>query len=166
MSEAFIEDLRVQQVAEAYSLDAVDFAKSSFSLILDWSDASVRHVETTLGRLHEDLPSAKSSEEQILGFAKMFGSYVGEVHRKNHGSSWGMITLNGESFPGMRATTGKLFWPWGRAQNRIVDGPENNMWHYYQFLVGGPELLAGASFPPATSQSAPNKPWWRRILGG
>jgi hypothetical protein len=161
MSQTFVEDARVQQVAEAYSLDAVDFAKSSFRLDLDWSDSCVRHVETILDRLHRDVPNAAPSEDQIFGFAKMLGSYVGEVHRKNHGGRWGLVTLDGESFPGMRDAGGRLFWPWGRAQNRIVEGPENNVWHYYQVLVGGAEGLAEPQ-APGTPQ---RKPWWKRIFG-
>ena len=69
-------------------------------------------------------------------FAKMFGSYVGEVYRKNHGATWGMVEMSGQSFPGLKAELdGTLFWPWGRARNRLTDGAENNVWHYYSELI-------------------------------
>ncbi len=159
MSRAFREDPRLQQVAEAYSLDAVDFAKSSFGIALDWSDSSVRHIETVLAHLHQDVPKARPSEEQVHGFAKTLGSYVGEVHRRNHGGCWGIVTLNGDSFPGMRAPSGRLFWPWGRAQNRIVDGAQNNMWHYYQVLVDESELRASSASPEPQGT-----PWWKGLF--
>jgi hypothetical protein len=165
MSETFAPDPRIQQIAEAYAIDAVDFAKASFRLTLDGSDESVRHVETILARLHADLPTSKPSEEQIYSFAKLLGSYVGEVYRKNHGGAWGMVTMRGgESFPGMQSATHSLFWPCGQAKNRIVDGPENNLWHYYQVLTGGPEAVSFKSEPDPVHEL--KKPWWKRLLGG
>ena len=32
----------------------------------------------------------------------------------------------------MKAAKGVEFWPWGRVYQRLVEGPENNVWHYYQ----------------------------------
>jgi hypothetical protein len=72
-----------------------------------------------------------------MGFAKMFGSYIGEVYRKNHGATWGLVEMAGQRFPGLKSESAAstLFWPWGRPQNRLVDGAENNVWHYYSDLV-------------------------------
>ena len=112
----FVEDDKIRQIAEAYSLDAVDFARENFKVTLDWSDGSVRDIESILDRFHKELPIAKPSEEQIGQFGKMFGSYVGEVFRRNHSAKWGMVTLGEEGFPGMQAErTGGEFWPWGNA---------------------------------------------------
>ena len=165
MTPTFAPDPRIEQVAEAYALDAVDFAKSAFRLKLDWSDESVRHVETMLAELHNQVESAQPDEEKIFTFGKMFGSYVGEVYRKRHGGVWGMVTLDGQTFTGMQAPSGTNFWPWGRAQNRIVNGPEDNIWHYYQILVGKgrPATASPALAPPEQQQE---KPWWKRLFGG
>ncbi len=79
------------------------------------------------------------TEEQVSTFAKMLGSYVGEVFRRNHGAEWGMVTLGDDSIPGLRASgSEQLFWPMGKVQKRLVNGPEDNVWHYYQDLVGTP----------------------------
>jgi hypothetical protein len=79
---------------------------------------------------------AKPSEDQILQFSKMFGSYVGEVFRRNHGARWGMVTVGGDTLPGMEANKSRSrFWPWGRVQDRLVNGAEDNVWHYYQLLA-------------------------------
>lgn len=144
-------------MAEAYALDAVNFASKTSVGKLDWSDSSVAHVETILGSLHAQAATAKPTPEQVFQFAKAFGSYVGEVFRRNHGATWGMVTLQGQSFPGLKADgTAGLFWPWGRAQNRLSNGPEDNIWHYYQELL----RRSGASAPePPTAQK---KSWWQR----
>lgn len=137
MTEAgFVVDDKVQKIAEAYALDAVDFARDHFGLHLDWSDGSVQHIETILTRFHNEIARAKPSEDQIIQFAKMFGSYVGEVFRRNHGARWGIVTVGGATFPGMEANRSRSrFWPWGKVQNRLVNGAEDNVWHYYQLLA-------------------------------
>jgi len=136
MNETFRADDNIAQIAEAYALDCIDVARSNFETELDGSDASVELVEQMLGRLHEQLPAAKPTPEQIGAFAKMFGSYVGEVYRRQHGATWGIVRIGEEELAGMQATTGGwCFWPWGRAHERITEGAANNMWHYYQSLL-------------------------------
>jgi hypothetical protein len=68
-------------------------------------------------------------------FAKVFGSYIGEVYRRNHGGEWGMVDLDGQKFPGIKNKFGTSFWPWGRALNRITQGSENNVTDYYKTLL-------------------------------
>lgn len=161
MPEAFAEDPKVQQVAEAYAQDAVDFARNQFKLSLDWSDASVAHIEAMLAVLHEQMAAAKPSAEQIFQFAKLFGSYVGEVFRRNHGATWGITTLEGQSFPGLKASgAAGLFWPWGRAQNRIQNGPEDSVWHYYQHLISR-NGTSSAPLPETPKRAT----WWQRQRG-
>ena len=161
MSENFTEDSKIQQIAEAYALDAIDFAKDNFKLKLDWSDASISQIESMLDVFHKQMATSKPSDEQIFQFAKMFGSYVGEVFRRNHGAKWGIINLQGQEFPGLNANgTGGLFWPWGRAQNRMSNGPEDNMWHYYQVL-----LERNGTNGKATSTSTQKKSLWDRLRG-
>jgi hypothetical protein len=142
---SFTPDEKIQKIAEAYSLDARDFLCDHFRVKLDWSDASIQEIEKAMDTFSRQAQSAKPTEEQVMGFAKMFGSYVGEVYRKNHGATWGMVEMSGQSFPGLKAElNGTLFWPWGRARNRLVDGAENNVWHYYSQLPKKP----GTPEPP------------------
>jgi hypothetical protein len=77
-------DHSIQLIAEAYALDAVDIAKQNFNIDLDWTEESIKTVETILDKLHCSLKKAKPSEEHILQFVKAFGSYIGEVYRKYH----------------------------------------------------------------------------------
>ena len=136
-NQNFLADQKVQQIAEAYSLDAIDLAKNQFGITLDWSDASVGNVEQMLAQMHTSYITVtpRPTEAQVMSFAKAFGSYVGEVYRRNHGGEWGMVTLNGQKFPGMRTKSGTNFWPWGRASNRITNGSEDNMLDYYRVLL-------------------------------
>jgi hypothetical protein len=162
----FEPDNKIQQVAEAYAEDAIELAGKHYGLKLDWTDESVKHVETVLASLYDDIPNAKPTDEQIFQFAKALGSYVGEVFRRNHGAVWGTVTLGTDSFPGMRADrTGGEFWPWGKAYNRLKNGPEDNVWHYYCFLRSkdgrGPELKELDPWSPA-----PRVSWWRKMFGG
>lgn len=161
MPEAFAEDPNLQQIAEAYALDAVDFARDRFKLSLDWSDASVAHIETMLAEFHRQIHSVKPTDEQVLQFAKLFGSYVGEVFRRNHGATWGIVSLEGQSFPGLKASgPAGLFWPWGRVQNRIRNGPEDDVWHYYQYL-----LSRNGNYPPSPPETTKRRTWWQRLRG-
>jgi hypothetical protein len=133
--------------------------RDRFKLALDWSDASVAHIETLLAKCHEQM--VNPTDEQVLQFAKLFGSYVGEVFRRTHGATWGIVTLDHQSFPGLKGSgPAGLFWPWGRARNRIRNGPEDNVWHYYQHLLSrnGVSPLS----PPATTNK---RTWWQRLWG-
>ncbi|KRB07984.1 hypothetical protein [Lysobacter sp. Root690] len=164
MAENFTEDRRIQEIAEAYSMDAIDFARDHFKLELDWRDGSVAHIETMLSVFHDQLAKAEPSDEQIFGFAKMFGSYVGEVFRRNHGATWGLVKLGGESFPGLQASDSSgLFCPWERTRRRILNGSQDNVWDYYQALVtrdGG-----NGAAPTSITPMMQKKSWWDRLRG-
>ncbi len=135
MPKNFQPDPRVTQIAEAYSLDAIDLAARNFGWTLDWSEPSIRLVEEMLGQLHEEMADEQPPEDAIWTFAKAFGSYLGEVLRRHHGGEWGLVTMDGQSLPGFQQKNGALCWPWSRAQKRLVNGPEDNVWHYYSVLV-------------------------------
>jgi len=116
----------------------------------------VQKVEVILDDLYrqKQVMEPPPSEEQVVTFAKMLGSYIGEVFRRNHGAAWGMVTFAGDSIPGLRATgTEHLFWPMGKVQKRLVNGYEDNVWHYYQSLL--------------TDHRKSRRWWqrWRRWLG-
>ncbi len=161
MSDDFAPDPNIQKIAEAYALDAVDFAKDNLNTHLDWSDESVNKIESILAIFHDQIGQAEPPEEKILQFSKMFGSYVGEVYRKNHGATWGMVTLGDESFPGMKdERSGVKFWPWGRARNRIAQGPGDSIWDYYNYLLSetgdnSEDGVVGKARPQR------KRPWWK-----
>lgn len=136
-NQTFVADTNIQKVAEADALDAVDYSKRQFGISLDWTDASILNVEKALGFFHSSYMTTtpRPTEEQVMSFAKAYGSYVGEVYRRNHGGQWGLANLNGQKFPGFLTKNRTSFWPWARAFNRIIQGPENNIADYYQALL-------------------------------
>ena len=132
----FTEDKNISQITEAYALDAIDVARNNFGVILDWSEKSIKDIESILDLLHQKNLENPPPEEMILKFSKVFGSYVGEIYRRNHGGKWGVVTMDGESFPGLQGEDRKqIIWPWGKVNNRIKNGSEDNVWDYYQLIT-------------------------------
>ncbi len=135
--QRFTPDSNVQQMAEAYAQLAVTHAKAEAGIILDWSDSSIESVEKTLVLIHASFISTKPTltEEDAMPLAKVFGSYIGEVYRRNHGGTWGIVSIGGQEFPGVQTNSGVQFWPWGRTLNRIMHGSESNVLDYYRALL-------------------------------
>lgn len=136
----FKENADVAKVAEAYSLDCIDFVKKSFGIELDWSDSSVQVVEDLLSQLSSAVNSPNPPpKERVSDFSKIFGFYVGEVYRKNHGGVvWGDIFISGQKYYGLgseKDTKAPRFWPTVKANKRIVLGDSENVWHYYQAII-------------------------------
>jgi hypothetical protein len=132
----FTPDEKIQAIADAYALDACDFLRDHFEVDLDWSDDSIQQIESVMDTFHRQIAESKPSDDQVMQFAKMFGSYIGEVYRKNHGGAWGIVELDGHRVPGIKASSSDtLFWPWVRARNRLVDGSSDNVWHYFCALI-------------------------------
>ncbi|MDP9912375.1 hypothetical protein J2W27_004501 [Variovorax boronicumulans] len=155
MSFVASEEIKREAMAECIRLS--DYVLGTFGGKLDWTDESIEKVEELLDYFHQQAQNDKPTEAEVFAFAKGFGSYIGEVYRRNHGAEWGLVTLSGSTFPGLRSDSGIEFWPWGRAQQRIVEGPSNNVWHYYQTLVA----RGTVKITPTSSATT----WWRRILG-
>ena len=65
----FVHDDKLQQIAEAYALDACDFLRDHFHVTLDWSDSSIEHLETVMDRFHREAAKARPSPEQVMQFA-------------------------------------------------------------------------------------------------
>ena len=132
----FEPDPAIDAIADAYSLDAVDLARMNFGVRLNWSIESLRAVEIILTQLHDAIPEKHPSEDTIVTFSKAFGSYVGEVIRREHGGCWGWVTLQGNRIVGVQFDHPRIaLWPWSRVYKRLKDGPEENVWHYYQLTV-------------------------------
>ena len=136
----FVADPATQQEAEASAKEATIIALRQFNLKLDGGEGSVDDIERALERLHSvyAVASPKPPDADLMPIAKAFGAYVGEVYRKNHGATWGLVTLNGNTYPGLRTASGVNVWPVGRVLNVITDGPDNNIAYFYRKLVDGP----------------------------
>jgi len=134
---SFASDDNIHKIATGSARDAVELAKTQFGLDLDWSDDSVAEVEKAMAWLRACYSSddPRPTENQVSATAVGFGSYIGEVFRRNHGGQWGIVTLGEEKKPGLRADGGLTFWPWVQVRARITGIDEENVADYYQGLL-------------------------------
>ncbi len=114
--------------------EAVHTARTAYGLTLDYSPKSVEAVEAILAKLHEEhkgspFPLAREKEE-----GWRWGAYVGEVILRLSPGHWEADHPAGGkgSFP-VRVARGDSF-PIGWCRKRIVNGPEDNVWHKFQIL--------------------------------
>jgi len=134
----FTPEPKIQKVAEAYMLDCIDFVKKQFKLELDGSDSSVLKLEPILDNLSNNVKAGNMPPERVETFAKMFGFYIGETYRKNHGDViWGRVTINGQKYYGLGKTeTNEAFiWPVSNVLKRIHLGSEANIATYYSAIT-------------------------------
>ena len=131
----------VADIMQGYSQDAVDMAYERFHVNLDFSEDSLELVEKILSTLHEILLKDKEessesapSQDQIWGMAKMWGGYVGEVIKRRWGGKWttGRKKFSNETIS--LYTRDTIIFPPTKVYQRIVNGPEDNIWDYYRVL--------------------------------
>ena len=124
-----------------YAQAAVSYARDVAHRQLDYSEGSLQVVELILEKYHHDLPRGwfarllkrGPSEEEIERMARMFGSYLGEVIRRNLGGEWQPEHPLSPEIPGM-LVGGTMIAPWLKVYKRIVDGPGANLLFYYKVL--------------------------------
>ena len=128
----------------AYAQDAVDHAKSSSDITLDYSLESVRRVEQVLERLYTAVPRGVlgrlfgrgPSAQGLLTMSKMYGGYVGEVLRRAAGGEWDIDTevVPGQNTVCLRKGENRI-WPPSKVHKRLTNGPEDNVWYYSQVIL-------------------------------
>ncbi|HEV8320016.1 MAG TPA: hypothetical protein VG389_00270 [Myxococcota bacterium] len=133
----------VNDIMAAYALDAVDHANTRFHIDLDFSVESVHDVEGILRVLYDDRPTGVlarifgwgPSQDVLHTFVMMYGAYVGEVLRREAGGEWFLDTdiSPGFTMPGLRKHDARV-WPPARVGKRLSNGPEDNVWHYFQAI--------------------------------
>jgi len=137
-----VDELTISDVMQAYAEDAVDLARQRYSIDLDYSEASVKDVEAILTTMYYALPTdllsrllrRRPTDEQIWQMAKVWGGYVGEVMRRQWGGEWVTET---KAQPGTVITLrirGDDIFPPATVHKRLVSGPADSVWHYYQVL--------------------------------
>ena len=135
----FEADPEVPEIAEAYYQDCINMVKGQFKLDLDGSDESIKLIESVLDNLSEHVKKSDMDKNRVYNFAKMFGFYIGEVYRKNHGNViWGNVTIDGTQYYalGKAKDNTPFFWPVANVMKRIYNGREANIHHYYSVIVG------------------------------
>jgi len=131
MNSTFIPDPQLQEVATFAAEKCATFLAQKFGKKPDYSDQFVAEVEDVMNLLHIDLPTSKPPEDVVQDMATIFGSYLGETFRRNQGGQWGIS--NG--IPALRTPQGIECYPWMRAWKRLTNGDEDNVLHWYQYLL-------------------------------
>ena len=100
-SEVFVEipDNKRREVSVAAET-AVTIAKRDFGTDLDYSLASLRHVESILAHLQESGTRGELSTDTSQAQVVYWGAYVGEVARRSNAGRWRQDTRFG-GFPGL-----------------------------------------------------------------
>lgn len=132
-------DTTVPDIAEAYYQDCIQMVKGQFQVELDGSDESIAHIEYVLDNLSEHVRVNGMSKNRVYNFAKMFGFYIGEVYKRNHGGViWGNVMIDGTEYYalGKSKDNSPFFWPVLNVMKRIYKGKEANIHQYYLAIVG------------------------------
>ena len=118
-------------------LAAVAHAKVSYGIDLDFTPESVRLVEQILEDIHDK--NGKGLWRRLLGrglsgdaaakLARMYGSYVGESLLRTWGGRWEKdhAVAGAGSYPIF--CRGNESFPLGWCYKRLMNGPEDNVWH-------------------------------------
>ncbi len=133
----------ITEMMSAYAEDAVDFAHNNFGITLDYTNESVRHVETMAEKLVQARPKnfvtrlfrKSPSEEELQSVYKMLGGYIGEVYRRAKGGEW---AINKE-FQALGVKQGESWiFPPAKVHKRLTNGAEDNLWSYFSVLLAEP----------------------------
>jgi len=126
-----------EQFISYASDEAVADAKKYDGITLNYGIASIKDVDTVLGRVHTSYV-ANPSSVHADGVAAEYGAYVGETIRRNEpGTYW---TRDSEK---MGEKTYPLHWgkneafPMAWCAHRIINGDEDSIWSKYSILKEG-----------------------------
>ena len=132
-----MEEPTISAMMEAYSLDAVDYAKSHFDITLDFTESSVEKVELIVSKLYDSIHRSflsklfydSPSDDEIETISKVLGAYIGEVFIQEHGGVWGyneqLLTL------GIQSGDNWLF-PCTKVFKRLTKGEEDSLICFYE----------------------------------
>lgn len=116
------------------ALDAVDTSKRLFNITLDFSAESIETVEKMLAALHTMVKRDAPTREQILNYAKVYAAYIGQVMILQWGGEWREEKEYQLSNGPALHVNGQHLFLLSKVFRRLVQGQEENVWHYYQTL--------------------------------
>lgn len=131
-----IEFRSTQELMTWLAQQAVEAARDNDRVELDYSPESIEKVEQVLAGLHDQHKAGRLSAG-VNGLAMAYGGYIGEVIRRAEpGSKWEQDhhVAGPKSYP-IHWRGGESF-PMTWAHKRIINGPEDNVWHKYLVLKG------------------------------
>ena len=122
---------KLELMFKGYALDAVDFTNQNFKKQLNFSEDSIKDVEECLDALSRTRAQYKPTNEQLYNTAKMYAGYIGQVIKLKWGGDWrDESEYSLENGPALKINDQQLFLV-SKIYRRIVNGPEDNIWHFY-----------------------------------
>ncbi|MBP2655177.1 MAG: hypothetical protein H6Q73_2746 [Firmicutes bacterium] len=122
---------KLELMFKGYALDAVDVTKQNFNKHLDFSEESIKDVEACLDILSKTREKYKPSDEETLIMAKTYAGYIGQVIKLRWGGDWkDEKDYSFDNGPALKVKETHLFLV-SKVYRRIVNGPEDNVWHSY-----------------------------------
>lgn len=129
----------VAEMAEAYAEQAVRTA-AGLNCLLDYSEESLMRMETIL-----DQPSIQQAQPDISETCKIWGSYLGEVVRRQFGGDWSIETYPGKQFATLTLTVnGSRLFPSMKVHRRLTQGTDESLWSFYQMVRARLQSAPGA----------------------
>jgi len=113
---------------------------------LDYSNASIEAVEQQLAGFHDQLQASRidpkgnplPSEREFQTLCFYFGTYIAEVLKRTYGGTWSNESAlhPGHDIPTFHVGVDRMeIWPQMKVEKRLRNGPEDNVWHYFQLTV-------------------------------
>jgi hypothetical protein len=132
----FVPKAEMAEKAQHDAQEAISSGARDFGITLDGSLASIRNVDAILNQIRGLASSPEFTKETTEGFARIFGSYFGEVLRQALGATWGMERIFSNWVPVMCIGPSEIvFNPLRWAKERIAAEPGRDLWTYYETLV-------------------------------
>ena len=145
---------KLEKMAEQAVIDAWQHHR----IALDFTTNSVQSEERVLAQMHRSPSFQAFSEKDKRAEALIAGAYIGEVIRRNHKGAWGTNSEVGGDFSMPIRFTDHEAFPITWCLKRLVNGPEDNVWHKYLFFVVG--ITNGI---PVTPTYYSNREEWRKV---
>ncbi|HET6452803.1 MAG TPA: hypothetical protein VFI02_00240 [Armatimonadota bacterium] len=126
--------------------EAVRTAKEQFGITLDYSENSVKSVEEILTRIYKQLhPNVFKhlfggrqepiTEQQLEEITHLWGAYIGEIIRKNHGGTWSEVQWPSEGmFTALKIGDDITVFPPNKVKKRLTFGDSDKVDFYYSAL--------------------------------
>ena len=136
-------------VMDRHAEDAVIEAQEKYTVVLDYSPASVEKVDAILAGLHAEYVKHPVDEKTVGRQSRLWGAYLGAVIKKVRPAKWEIDSdVAGKgALPLVFGPKSQTF-PCAWTYKRIVNGDEDNIIVKYQLLITDRDKpREGLSFP-------------------
>ena len=127
----------IDEYMTSLSAQAVERAKSSYAITLDYSPDSVKEVEKILAMKYELQKTHPMTESEEADAAHLWGAYIREVMKRMHPAHWTRdSTATGkDALPIVFNDSGEESYPCAWVYHRLTNGEEDNVWIKFHFIT-------------------------------